>query len=136
MVFDSKFTIYKNLKRLDDKEILFITIQRRGKNIVDKLNSLPKSDWKKIRVDCANGKKRTLKIYEEMLSSEDEKIRFLADYGKAWVYYVSGEYLKAREVFNSIIKENIETKYLVNIKLALANIAFIKAEYKKCCEKQ
>ena len=74
LVFDSKFTIYKNLKRLDDKEILFITIQRRGKNIVDKLNSLPKSDWKKIRVDCANGKKRTLKIYEEKV--------ILSDYGK------------------------------------------------------
>jgi predicted DNA-binding protein YlxM (UPF0122 family) len=31
VVFDSKFTNYQNLKKLDDNEIKFVTIRRRGK---------------------------------------------------------------------------------------------------------
>jgi len=75
LVFDSKFTCYQNLAKLDaDKKVKFLTIRRRGKNIVQRLNKIPKKDWKKIRVDCAGNKKRTLKVL-------DEKI-FLKDYGK------------------------------------------------------
>ena len=75
LVFDSKFTCYQNLAKLDvDKNVKFITIRRRGKNIVQRLNKIPKKDWKKIRVDCAGNKKRTLKVL-------DEKV-FLKDYGK------------------------------------------------------
>ncbi len=75
LVFDSKFTCYQNLAKLDvDKKVKFLTIRRRGKNIVQRLNKIPKQEWKKIRVDCAGNKKRTLKVL-------DEKI-FLKDYGK------------------------------------------------------
>ena len=75
LVFDSKFTCYQNLAKLDaDKKVKFLTIRRRGKNIVQRLNKIPKKEWKKIRVDCAGNKKRTLKVL-------DEKI-FLKDYGK------------------------------------------------------
>jgi len=75
LVFDSKFTCYQNLAKLDaDKKVKFLTIRRRGKNIVQRLNKIPKKEWKKIRVDCAGNKKRALKVL-------DEKI-FLKDYGK------------------------------------------------------
>lgn len=75
LVFDSKFTCYQNLAKLDvNKKVKFLTIRRRGKNIVQRLNKIPKKEWKKIRVDCAGNKKRTLKVL-------DEKI-FLKDYGK------------------------------------------------------
>jgi transposase len=75
LVFDSKFTCYQNLAKLDvDKKVKFLTIRRRGKNIVQRLNKIPKKEWKKIRVDCAGNKKRTLKVL-------DEKI-YLKDYGK------------------------------------------------------
>ena len=43
LVFDSKFTAFENLRKLDDKKIKFVTIRRRGKNIVDRLNNLPKT---------------------------------------------------------------------------------------------
>lgn len=74
LVFDSKFTPYENLRKLEKRGIKFITIRRRGKNIVDKLARIPKENWKKIRVMNADGKGRELKIYEEEV--------LIKDYGK------------------------------------------------------
>ena len=74
VIFDSKFTPYENLRKLDDRQIKFITIRRRGKNIVDTLERMPASSWKKIRVMNADGKGRELKTYEEEV--------MLKDYGK------------------------------------------------------
>lgn len=74
LVFDSKFTAYENLRKLSDSGIKFITIRRRGKNIVEHLEKLPKTEWKKIRVMNADGKGRELNTYEEEV--------FIKDYGK------------------------------------------------------
>ena len=74
LVFDSKFTPYENLKKLDDMGIKFVTIRRRGKNIVNELESLLSSDWKKVHIMNANGKGRTLKVY-------DKEVK-LKEYGK------------------------------------------------------
>ncbi|MFH1321186.1 MAG: transposase [Bacteroidota bacterium] len=65
LVFDSKFTNYQNLGKLDDEGIKFLTIRRRGKNIVQKINSLPAGSWKKIRIEASGLKKRTLRVYEK-----------------------------------------------------------------------
>lgn len=73
VIFDSKFTPYENLKKIDLRGIKFITIRRRGKNIVDKINETPNNLWKKIRVECAGNKKRTIKILDEEI--------FLRGYG-------------------------------------------------------
>ena len=72
LVFDSKFTTYANLAKLD-KDVKFLTIRRRGKKIVEELNKKPSSSWKKVRVAMANGKGRNFKV-------NDEKI-YLKDYG-------------------------------------------------------
>jgi len=74
LVFDSKFTAYKNLRKLEDAGIKFITIRRRGKNIVEYLEKLPNTAWKKVRVMNADGKGRELKTYEEKV--------YIKDYGK------------------------------------------------------
>lgn len=71
LVFDSKFTAYENLRKLEDAQIKFITIRRRGKNIVEYLEKLPKTAWKKVRVMNADGKGRELMIYEEEVSIKD-----------------------------------------------------------------
>lgn len=68
LIFDSKFTNYQNLNELNKNEVKFITIRRRGKNIVDKIESQPSSKWKKVRVEAAGNKKRTMKVYEEEVS--------------------------------------------------------------------
>jgi len=71
LVFDSKFTTYQNLGKLNQKGIKFLTIRRRGKNIVENLNKKPASAWKKIRVPMADGKGRTLKVIDDKVSLRD-----------------------------------------------------------------
>ncbi len=71
LVFDSKFTTYQNLRKLEDRNIKFITIRRRDATIVDELEKLPPSQWRKIHVMNANGKGRTLKIFEKKVAIKD-----------------------------------------------------------------
>jgi len=80
LVFDSKFTNYQNLSKLDQQGIKFVTIRRRGKNIVEEINNLPSSSWKKIRISCAGNKTRGLKVHDStiILRGYDEDIRQIA----------------------------------------------------------
>jgi hypothetical protein len=66
LVFDSKFTNYQNLSKLDDKGIKFITIRRRGKNIIEQINK--NNSYKTIRVEASGNKKRTLKVRDEIIT--------------------------------------------------------------------
>lgn len=65
LVFDSKFTNYENLSKLDDQDIKFITIRRRGKNIIEQIHK--NNSFKTIRVETGKLKKRTLKIRDESI---------------------------------------------------------------------
>ncbi len=65
LVFDSKFTNYEKLNELNKKRISFVTIRRRGKNIVARLDKMPGSAWKKIRIQASGNKKRTLNVLDE-----------------------------------------------------------------------
>lgn len=65
LVFDSKFTNYQNLKKLDDDDIKFVTIRRRGKNLVEEINKLPSAMKKKVHVMNADGKGRTLTVNDQ-----------------------------------------------------------------------
>jgi len=67
LVFDSKFTNYENLKKLDKDKIKFITIRRRGKQIIDRIAKLPAKSWKDVKVPCGGNKHRTLHVYDEMV---------------------------------------------------------------------
>ena len=73
IVFDSKFTTYQNLSKLDDNNIKFLTIRKRGKKVVQDLENLPKTEFKKVRVKCANGT-RQIKVADQII--------FLRGYGK------------------------------------------------------
>ena len=82
LVFDSKFTTYENLRKLEDNPstIKFITIRRRGQKIVEELQALPSSEWKTIRVPAADGKGRNLQVHEQVvfLKGYDKNIRQIA----------------------------------------------------------
>ena len=80
LVFDSKFTTYENLKRLDEDGVNFITIRRRGKTIVSTLESLDEKAWTKVKVPMTKGKFRFLKVYEQkvMIKSYSKEIRQIA----------------------------------------------------------
>lgn len=67
LVFDSKFTNYQNLGKLNKQRIKFVTIRRRGKNIMDKIENQPRLSWKTLRVEAAGNKKRTIRVHEEQL---------------------------------------------------------------------
>ena len=73
LVFDSKFTTYQNLAHLDDAQIKFLTIRRRGKKIVERINAIPPKEKRKVRVPAGDGKKRVLTVLDEVI--------FLKDYG-------------------------------------------------------
>jgi predicted DNA-binding protein YlxM (UPF0122 family) len=77
LIFDSKFTNYENLKKLDKNKIKFITIRRRGKLILERIAKLPAKGWKNIKVECAGNKHRTLRVYDEsvFLQGYDNNIR-------------------------------------------------------------
>lgn len=77
VVFDSKFTNYENLRKLNENKVKFITIRRRGKLILDRIAKLPEKGWANIKVECAGNKHRTLRVYDEMifLAGYDQDIR-------------------------------------------------------------
>jgi hypothetical protein len=65
LVFDSKFTTYQNLDKLNQRLVKFVTIRRRGARLVDRIREIPDDQWKKIKIKKANGKSRTVTVYEE-----------------------------------------------------------------------
>ncbi|MDR0604544.1 MAG: transposase [Bacteroidales bacterium] len=66
LIFDSKFTNYENLSKLDEQQIKFITIRRRGENILENIRK--NKNYKTIRVEASGLKKRTLKIRDEKIT--------------------------------------------------------------------
>jgi len=71
LIFDSKFTNYQNLNQLNKKAIKFITIRRKGKNMVERLDKLPANLWKSKRIETGDNKHRTLKVFEETVKLKD-----------------------------------------------------------------
>ena len=67
IVFDSKFTNYENLGKLDDNNVKFITIRRRGVKLVEEIRLIPPKTWKKISVEQSGNKKRTIKVFEKLV---------------------------------------------------------------------
>lgn len=63
LIFDSKFTNYQHLSNLDERDVKFVTIRRRGKNILEEISK--NKAYKTIRVEASGLKKRTLKVRDE-----------------------------------------------------------------------
>jgi len=86
LVFDSKLTTYNKLVELDDQEIKFITLRRRGSKLVEKARSLPDSSWERVNLKKKKRKYSKFKIYEEeiTLPRTDLKVRQLIfkDHGR------------------------------------------------------
>jgi len=64
LIFDSKFTSYQNLDKLNRSkdEIKFLTLRRRGKNLIDKILDIPEDEWQTIHLE--NRKHEIIKAYE------------------------------------------------------------------------
>jgi hypothetical protein len=69
LVFDSKFTVYKNLNKLDSKGVKFITIRRKSKSLLARAENA--ASWKTVRVQKSNGKGRNVAAFEESFAMKD-----------------------------------------------------------------
>lgn len=68
LIFDSKFTTYQNLAKLDKDGIKFITLRRRSKKLLTALEELPKEEWQQVKVKGANRKYETLTIHDSEIT--------------------------------------------------------------------
>ncbi len=74
-VFDSKFTTYANLSALNSQDIKFITLRRRGKKLIDKVNKL--ESWKRIHITHAKRKYPNPQVHESFITLReyDDELR-------------------------------------------------------------
>lgn len=79
LVFDSTFTTYQNLNRLNAMGVKFITLRRRGGAELHRINAFPMSAWRKIELENVTREYRTPKIVDEKirLSGYDGALRQL-----------------------------------------------------------
>ena len=65
LIFDSKFTTYANLSQLNALGIKFITLRRRGKKLIERLDSI--GPWKRIHIPHPKRKYQNPQVYESMI---------------------------------------------------------------------
>ena len=77
LVFDSKLTSYKHLNILHDMGVHFITLRKRGKNLLAGLDHVPPTHWKKIHLDIPKRKYKNPLVFESIieLTGYDDKLR-------------------------------------------------------------
>lgn len=64
LVFDSKLTRYDILYELDEAGIKFITLRKKGKNVIGEAAGIPEEKWKKFYLPIPKRKHRHVKVYE------------------------------------------------------------------------
>jgi hypothetical protein len=87
LIFDARFTTYENLSKLNQDGIKFLTLRRRGKELVKKAQALPDDKWVRITFEQDNRKRRTVRVHESKapLRHYDGEVRqiILTDHGHA-----------------------------------------------------
>ena len=83
LVFDSRVTTYKNLARLDEMGIQFITLRRRSRKLLEEVYGLPSSAWRTVELDVPTRAYRTPKVYEQKVVLEGKRYRqfYIKDLG-------------------------------------------------------
>jgi hypothetical protein len=66
LVFDSKFTTYEKLSELNRQGIKFITLRRRGKDLVDRINKL--SPWQRINIPHVKRKYPNPQVHQSLIN--------------------------------------------------------------------
>lgn len=74
LVFDSKFTTYKNLDKLNSDNIKFLTLRRRSKKMIKSLEKVDKGKWVKIKLNKKYRRKhRNLIVLDTLITLSDYK---------------------------------------------------------------
>jgi len=71
LYFDSKLTTYADLSRLNQRNISFITIRRRGAGITRHLDSLAANAWHKAHLDIPKRLYKDIRYVEETIRAAD-----------------------------------------------------------------
>lgn len=66
LVFDSRFTTYQNLSRLEDQNVRFITLRRRGAKLLEAVDTF--APWKRIHIPHAKRKYPNPEVYESKIT--------------------------------------------------------------------
>ena len=83
LVFDSRLTTYRNLARLDDLGITFITLRRRSPKLLAQVSGLSPSAWRRVTLDVPARKYKTPRVFEQPVRLEGYTFRqlFVLDLG-------------------------------------------------------
>lgn len=65
LYFDSKVTTYPELSRLNQRPVWFVTIRRRGAQVVRRLQQLPAGQWHQVQIDTPKRRQRQARYVEE-----------------------------------------------------------------------
>ena len=83
LVFDSRLTTYRNLARLDELAITFITLRRRSPKLLAEISALAPSAWRRVTLDVPARKYKTPRVYDRPVRLEGHTFRqlFVLDLG-------------------------------------------------------
>jgi hypothetical protein len=68
LYFDSKLTSYAELSQLNQRDISFVTIRRRGAAITRRLDGIPKGDWHKAHLDIPKRLHKDIRYLDETVT--------------------------------------------------------------------
>jgi hypothetical protein len=71
LIFDSKLTTYANLDWLNQHDIEFITLRRRGSALLHELQSRPRSAWRQVEIKGVSRLYKTPRILDGRISLPD-----------------------------------------------------------------
>lgn len=71
LVFDSKLTTYRNLSRLNELGIQFITLRRRDPKMLQEIHQQPRSAWRRIELESIARAYRTPRILDHTITLRD-----------------------------------------------------------------
>jgi hypothetical protein len=67
LYFDSKLTTYEELSRLNEQQVWFVTIRRRGTRVLQRLANLPVASWKKAVIDIPKRRHQQIQYVDERI---------------------------------------------------------------------
>jgi hypothetical protein len=71
LYFDSKLTTYEELSRLNEQQVWFVTIRRRGVRLLQRLASLPTASWQKAVIDIPKRRHQKIQYVDERIKMAD-----------------------------------------------------------------
>jgi len=86
LVFDSKLTTYDVLKQLNEDDIKFLTLRRRGAKLIENAYAIPRDTWEKVNVDIPKRKFNTFLAHDRFITLPRQKLKvreiIIKDHGR------------------------------------------------------